>query len=270
MESIGFSETMQYFKHDGSVDPGFELVLHPMTRGFFESSQNPFWNSLAIISEYPEVVESNWKCPQSGLHLHMSRGMFTKLQLYKFMQFVYQNEAVVSLISGRPPNSEYCHYDLDESSLPHSVLRGRVGDRYRIINLENTHTIEMRGFKSSTDPDSILRYVEFCCALWAYSMDISIQDYDARRFLEWVTPKQYPKLYQFIKENYDSLMSAAIEGGKRTLIRKRRDVGLSASGPIQEWHTLAIQAMTPSSPRSVEEYLASPDNSFNYTVGEER
>ncbi len=174
---IGYN---MYGKHDGSVDEGFELVTHPAS---FEYHMNHLdWEGLCAKALELGYRKEPGTC---GLHVHISRRYFGQSEvrqdigvmkmLYlvekfwdKVLQFSRRTEAQVDRWASR--------YGM--RSTPQEILRhAKIGHgRYKAVNLENEHTVELRIFNGTLDYQIILATIQFCYVLATVGKTTSIQD----------------------------------------------------------------------------------------------
>lgn len=181
-----------YCKHDGSLpDRGMEIVTHPMTLFFHQESD--LWEKICeedISSDYEEC----------GLHIHISRtGFKDAVHLYSFIVFLNTYSKLVRAIAGRPWN-QYCE-PINEDDLNRVESANNVnfkgGERYSIVNLQNTHTVEVRIFDADVDRRSILAKIEFCDAVRVFTQNNPTGDVvnDFLEFLNKNTKKYFNLLY---------------------------------------------------------------------------
>lgn len=131
-----------YYKSDGSLRHGAEIVTHPMSFTYFNKSfpeatkkiladyaqnfwvdQEDYYNPVTRKEELRDL-----RIEQCGLHIHMSRDAFgkegvnkrgqrsrTPYHLYKFLQFIYGNKELVQKVAAREGciihGDEMCSYE---------------------------------------------------------------------------------------------------------------------------------------------------------------
>ena len=158
-KAMGQQQGLFYFKADGSIRHGFEIVTHPMSFNYAMKH----WPMAAA-----EVISNNclnhwgddYNC---GVHIHMSRDAFgpagpiiikkgdlttqrafnmhgfdgvpkirPAYHLYKFMQFIYKNPDLVKFVAGREAayinGHEMASYNKEE--MARYVRRNKNGDDY--------------------------------------------------------------------------------------------------------------------------------------------
>ena len=180
-----FTEDQLYIKSDSSVQHGFEEVSHPFT---FEELKKINWEYL--------FTNETTKHNSCGLHVHLNRTAFTTLHMYKFINFIHNNETFIDKIAGRKGNS----YSKSLQYTPKEGAKKKKGwDRYNKVNLNTEHTIELRFFAGCNDMYHFLYRLEFCHALYIFSKNNSEKNMGKDAFISFVTSNQreYPHLSDY-------------------------------------------------------------------------
>lgn len=178
------SNDIVYLKEDGSLNHGFEIVSHPMTLGF---ATNHFdWNG---ISGLIKKGCKSWDTSTCGLHVHLSRSAFKdEKHMFKFFKLILDNADDVKRFAGRDSErwanfdksyflNSWNDYDLDgnyvtrtsSSLMKFAKNEERNNERYCAVNLQNRHTVELRFFKPSLNPKTVLSALQFCDAVFNYT-----------------------------------------------------------------------------------------------------
>lgn len=133
------------FKEDSSC--GIELVSVPL----LPHQMIQFINGLDISS-----MDVDKSC---GVHLHLSRKYLTQSQLGGLVVFMNHpdNLSYIQEVAGRNPN-KYC------KQVPGKVDTTSV-DRYEMVNLTNSDTVEIRIFAGTNDTSVLRGYVEWLLKL---------------------------------------------------------------------------------------------------------
>ncbi|NBQ54886.1 MAG: hypothetical protein EBU49_15070, partial [Proteobacteria bacterium] len=87
-----------YFKSDGSLTDGFEIVTHPLTFNYLIHAKESILNSLRIISDNGY---NSYNANTCGMHVHISKKSFSTWQLYRFLKFFVENKEFIIGISQR-------------------------------------------------------------------------------------------------------------------------------------------------------------------------
>jgi len=167
-------------EHDGSLNNGFELVTAPLGL----DDQRDLWTRIHTSSNIKGLRSHN--TTTCGLHVHISRNKLTQLQIAKVVAFVNSssNYAFMKRLARRY-GTHYCK----AKSIPLcNGAKNLEQDRYEMVNLCNSSTIEFRIFRGTLKLESLLACVEFANAIVAYAdcssgtgMDITAARF--RRFI---------------------------------------------------------------------------------------
>ena len=137
-------------EEDGSLDYGFELITSPMTYEYHNSIGDKYINLMDLYSQFGMVGTDN-----CGLHVHINRNYFDNvdngiLNILTIFDKFWDNLKAFS----RRDIERLDRWAKKPVGTPEQILReskGYVRDRYVAVNLTNTHTIEFRIFKSTTN-----------------------------------------------------------------------------------------------------------------------
>ncbi|GAA3386332.1 hypothetical protein [Cryptosporangium minutisporangium] len=155
-----------YLKHDESIDPGIEIVTHPMTYAW--AIEHFPWEML------PELAAAGASVSHStGLHVHLSRAGFADpLHIYRWMKFVYRNQPDVTRLAGR--SSSYADFSDDDRHSVAKRAKGGYGNRHTAINTNNADTLELRVFASSLEPQTVQAAFGFAASSVEYTRDLNV------------------------------------------------------------------------------------------------
>lgn len=186
-EQVDGDGGLYYFKRDGSLNNGFEVVTQPSDFQWWRTMGVEFMNDLtASIRQHGGGISG--RC---GLHIHASRSAMSRLQLFKMARFMYDTRNRDQLIRlSRRGNLESMH-DYATLSLRRYNFNGATGNRYftqssnrlafevaqrqtagnrsAALNFANPHTVELRMFKSTLNPELIETALQFYHGLIEYS-----------------------------------------------------------------------------------------------------
>lgn len=166
-----FPKDFLYFKYDSSIDNGFEIVSHPMSKQFYKENKKKFELLLNVCKEFGLRSYESGRC---GLHISVSRKSFTKLSFLKFVSFWNSNEnkRMFKVLSQRQSRelSRWCRvnesYDkktlIDLSKVKESNVNNlnHTIERYRALNLQNRNTLEIRLFRGTLHAPSFFKGFE--------------------------------------------------------------------------------------------------------------
>ena len=151
-------ENRYYLKEDSSVTGG-ELVTHPGTINAWRDGSVVPWNAWSQWRATTGAVTNDG----TGFHVHVNRTAFAGTpHLYRFHQLLTLNSGPWSSI-GRRVNTSWARWrsEEDEENAPEHIWskvknRYECRGRYYAVNLTNSHTVELRFPKSTTDPRTII------------------------------------------------------------------------------------------------------------------
>lgn len=208
-----------YAKGDGSLLHGFEAVTHPFTFEWMKENASIFDH----IWKLRKKGYRSYNTTTAGVHIHMTAAAFDNKHLYRFLKFFYMRETrgFIKAISqrtdeklgswasfSRGPQSDD---SVEDFANRFKTQKGRVGERYSAVNLQNKHTIEIRIFRGTLNPAGFFKDVEFCHAAFWFTKGISLSSLEdgdlVNKFVKFVidNKKEYPHLLAFI--NNKSLAS---------------------------------------------------------------
>lgn len=175
-----FPELGLCFEHDGSLDYGFEIISQPMTMNYIYEHKEDFKAILKYLDDRGYQSHNGGRC---GLHVHISKKAFGESDVLdknikKLLLFTetYKNELVTF---SRRQNFHYCdfisskiksNYDNMNKDIYYKsgeVLQGlnkRI-NRYQVVNLENSNTIELRVFRGTLKFETFMATLEFVNSL---------------------------------------------------------------------------------------------------------
>lgn len=167
-----------YFKHDGSLEDGCELVTHPMSPEYMMSDGGKkMWRDICEAA-LAEGMRSH-DTATCGFHVHVSREFFgktgtaqelTELKLIEtvdrlFEPIIYFSRRKREQITRWAPRCDAPKSDGGWAKKAKSVSRFAKSDRYHAVNITNEHTIEFRMFRGTLKADTILATLQFVSGL---------------------------------------------------------------------------------------------------------
>lgn len=188
-----------YFKNDGSLNNGFEIVTHPLTFSYIKHSAKDFESAL---NELSCNAYNSYNANTCGMHIHISKKAFGTWQLYKFMKFFAENVPFIVAISQRKMEKlvQWANIeDNDDNTLMYKAKKKEGNSaRYVAINLQNYSTIEVRIFRGTLNFNSFMKNIEFIHSLYMFTKESKIITLDS--FKEYISNScEYSNLKKFIK-----------------------------------------------------------------------
>ena len=187
-----------YFKTDGSLDNGFEIVSHPLSFSWIQENKDKFTKMLESIKNNGFRSYDSTTC---GMHIHLSKKNFGAWHLYRFLKFFQENKEFIVSISQRKIDSLKRWANLEDEtndSLIYKAKKKEGYSRYVAVNLCNSQTIELRIFRGTLNENSFFKNIEFAHSVYLFSRDYSDMTISAyKKFLS--DNSQYSHLSKFIK-----------------------------------------------------------------------
>ena len=191
-----------YFKHDGSLSNGVEIVSHPMTMQFLRTKAYPWWNN--IFSKWRNCGCRSEHTTTCGMHVHMSLDAFSRMQVFKVIEFMRRNKEFILHFTQRMEGNldRWAYLDTVAMAKKKAITKTQYGhDRHSAINLATGTTVEIRIFRGTLNPDEFWRNLEFCECLYEFTDNYSPAHMDAVHFMGFVLKhkKRWPKLSAFFR-----------------------------------------------------------------------
>lgn len=145
-------DKLVYFKNDGSLSNGIEIVFHPFTLKSFHKNfpMKEFLDKIIMLGG--DI--SSGKC---GMHVHVSKEKLTNEQLIKGKWFFYKCAEFLKRYSGRK-SFAYCYFEENPNSDPYAQKYGR----HTAFNVAgSTNTVELRLFNSTLEYKKFLSNLQF-------------------------------------------------------------------------------------------------------------
>lgn len=197
-----FGENLVYLKHDGSLNHGFEIVSHPFDLEFLRREID-----FSRLKELTDLGVRSASTSTCGLHVHINRSYFQESPtiLYRFLNLLHTNKEQWVKIARRDSAqwAEWSQEEKDRALLYTRYMANSKNDsvrenyrRYCAINLQPTHTIELRFFRGTLKGSSLAGRIEGVHAAAAYAKATrnkvyikDASDWDA--FRQWTKNEGY-------------------------------------------------------------------------------
>ena len=211
---------LAYLKSDGSLNCGFEIVTHPMSHDFYKNEVPELFDTLNHLRTNYGV--KSWGTSTCGVHVHISRSGFNGgAHMHRFLNLVYSNQEFYEVIAGRSSDrwakfDDVHRYDRNNNlyrAFARKLEPDRTTDRYSAVNTNNTHTLELRIFKGSTQEHVIKSYIDLAHASVEYTRSLSVLEVKngaltAEPFIQYIANNQklYPELVERINRLYVEIL----------------------------------------------------------------
>jgi len=186
-ERLAFpSDSPWYIKSDGSLVSGIEVVSHPIDVERWRTCEDMGW-----MEDAQRMGCRAYDTETCGLHVHVGRSQFTKMQLWKILTLLAANSDWAVAISRRRSASTYAVHDcledfMDASDLADKALSISRGVRYSAVNVNNSRTIEFRLFRGTLSKVGLLRNLDWVACLIGYARSASVRNLSVENFNSWI------------------------------------------------------------------------------------
>ncbi len=207
LDIMNREEEFAYFKHDGSLDDGMEIVTHPLSLDY-QLNQFP-WEKVcqkAIALGYLSHQAST-----CGLHIHISRNAFGKTEeeqdtsIARVLYFFEKNWEELLKFSRRTQRqldrwaTRYGYKDQPKEILD-IAKKGYHSGRYTCINLQNHDTVEFRMFRGTLKPNTLFATLQMLNRICDVALFMSDDEVKAMAWTTFASGCKAPELVQYLKE----------------------------------------------------------------------
>jgi hypothetical protein len=202
-EELDFKyEGFLYYKYDGSLNNGFEIISHPFTYSYYKDKiiGNNYLDTMFSKCKYYGFTSYN--AGTCGIHVHIGMKHFTDTQLYKFQKFYYTNPSLMNYISRRDEEAmdQWCNLSGTSSEALVRRTKEKRSRKYLGIHLNWKGTVEIRIFRGTLVRKSFLRNIEFAMASYEFSREVGMQDTKTNTFIKWLDDDmKYPNLRSYMR-----------------------------------------------------------------------
>ena len=192
LRSIPFLADIQ---SDGSLEDGFECILHPCTHGYLKQN----------IKRIVQPLAWDWNdsdCSEGGMHIHVSKLHTNQEQLTRLDFFMHLHKRKITNIAERE-STEWASLNnkcVEDNSWSDFGLNAE--GRYEALNFRNSKTVEFRIFNFPQTVNQAHRFVDFAHSLMCFhentTKDLFFSSVDT-----WELYKFYVNEH---KDKYDSLV----------------------------------------------------------------
>lgn len=207
IKNLSNNENLFYIKTDCSLNCGFEIVTHPCTLNYHKDMFP--WDNLETRLEEEDCDGDTRSC---GLHIHVSKRIFSSLDLIKLALFVFHNNNIpnIETIARRKYNT-YCHKKNIENS-PKKNLR-YSNSRFEAVNFSNEKTVEFRMFKGTIRKNVVIASLEFVESVTNFikiqSISNLIKEDSWGDYISYLIEngKKYKNLITYMKEKFENTLN---------------------------------------------------------------
>jgi hypothetical protein len=198
-----------YFKHDGSIDEGFEIVSHPATLEYH--TNNIRWADMMVAAL--DMGYRSHETSTCGLHVHVSREAlgvdyderedtiskiiyFTELHWNEILKFTRRTASKMERWARR-------YGIIENTEKTYKNAKDYSGDRYRCINLTNESTVEFRMFRGTLRYQTFLATLQFVHEVCTICREYNSETIEALAwtdFVKRIDSEKKPELVAYLKE----------------------------------------------------------------------
>lgn len=189
-----------YYKRDGSINNGYEIVTYPLSWKWIKENQKTIIDFLKSTSTFATSMLTD----TCGMHIHISKSAMSTYHLYKFIEFFRRNQDYMCFITNRTWTDIKSWASFDsinkKESAKNIAIYKRQSNRHSAINLHNAESIEIRIFKGTLRPEIYFKNIEFVKALVDFTRYEIIKNLDVNNFESFVNKnkQEYPYLYKYV------------------------------------------------------------------------
>lgn len=189
-----------YCKHDGSLSDGYEIVTHPGTLAWHRECFP--WAEVCYASRSNGFHSHDTNT--CGLHVHVGRGQLgpsSVLTAAKMALIMARLRDWFVRFSRRGGESRWASYLApytlpadDDEALRDVYRKLRSSGRYLAVNVQPGDTVEIRIFRGSLVPETVLAAIELVSNLTLYARNHTLEECLAVTWDELVSYETYPEL----------------------------------------------------------------------------
>jgi len=182
---------------------GCELVANPATYNWYIIHRN-IWSD--ILKTLRKNGTWSYKAKSCGIHIHLSKNVFTTSHLYNFLKIIYANPNFTKLISqrGKMGLSRWSNItnESGEETIKRKANTKYSSEKYTAVNLIHPDTVEVRIFRGTLHEGSFYKNIEYLQALFEFTEVITKQEsLTVENYIKYVSinKDRFPDLYDFLK-----------------------------------------------------------------------
>jgi hypothetical protein len=203
------NEEEDYFMmEDGSLGNGIEITFNPRSL----SSWKKYERKLVDITNI--VLENggrSYDADSCGLHIHRSKTDLSEIDILKIITFLVRFKNENCKIAQRCSNYASFYYteDIKENGNLKFIYKNKNNlsyEKYVVLNLQHSDSIEFRMFKGTLKIDTIYSYLEFCDAVVSFVKTCSLvflingdEKKVWKKFANYVCENKYNSLKEYLK-----------------------------------------------------------------------
>lgn len=209
-----------YYKHDGSLDDGVEMVSQPRTVEWYGNDK-----LRSMLNQYRQMGLKSHDTNTCGLHVHIDRRYYGNTEIeeakllivfckywQKIVRFSRRRDESIEQWTKRPPVSLY--ENDDDDIMRNKTQTAKNCGRYHAVNLTNRNTIEIRIFRGTLRTRTFLAAIQFVQC---------VVDYCRRNDVKSIWCGQFDDMFKDCDCKYEEL---------REYLRERMGITVEEKGGI--------------------------------------
>lgn len=181
-------ENLFYFKHDGSLSNGFEIVSMPLALNL--------WKELPLESLFAHIVKEGGRSHETqtcGLHIHIEKSYIndnkTLAKCYYFLS-KHKDKVIKFTRRYRDQLKQYgTIHDWSKRDVEDMRKAVNTGERYRSINTNHSFSYEFRIYKGTLNYESYMSCLEFTKLLVDYAREEDLDNLNWDNFASYTDDK---------------------------------------------------------------------------------
>lgn len=181
---------------------GMEFRFDPCTYNFWNEKRHDVSNFMAEM--VGECYLRSDAYHDAGLHIHINGEAFSRLHLFKFLGFVYDNPEFAFKVSRRERETLRAWARLDEEESrarkAYKLKTGEASGFGEAVCLQAT-TVEVRLFQGTESSKEFYQSLEFVDALVEYTREESLRKVSVNGLVEFTHghKSRYPDFYSWVE-----------------------------------------------------------------------
>lgn len=202
-------EGLVYWKHDGSLDEGAEMVSHPCTIKYWMQMKQK------MAEEFEKIVRAGFRSHDTttcGYHIHISRNSLGKTKQEQddvIDRIILITEVFKQELKrfSRRKSYGYCHFASESGSgYSEQVMddlekckrfKDHCSDRYLVINNNNRNTVEFRVFRGTLNIETFIATLQFVHNVCNIAKKRKLNKFNG---IKWADIINYTRDYKELKE----------------------------------------------------------------------
>ena len=190
--------------NNSDIHSEVELVANPATYNWFIDNRN-IWSNLLKVLRKNGVW--SYKAKSCGIHIHMSKNVFTTLHLYKFLKMIYSHSDFTYFVSQRGTEGELERWANINNESSDETIRRKANkkhsyEKYTAVNLIHPDTVEVRIFRGTLNESSFYKNIEYLQALFEFTKSNKHENLTVENYIKYVSiyKDRFSGLYNWLEK----------------------------------------------------------------------